>query len=557
MMEESNKKWWHQAIGYQIYPKSFQDTNGDGIGDINGIIAHLDDLKELGITVLWISPINVSPMVDNGYDISDYLQIDPSFGTNTDFERLIDEAKQRGIRVLMDLVINHTSTEHPWFKQAMSDLTSEYADYYVIKEGKGTLPPNNWRSIFGGSAWEKIGDTNRYYLHLFTVGQPDLNWENPRLREELYQIIRYWLDKGIAGFRIDAITHIKKIYDYQELPADGPDNLVNAWDYYRDAKGIGHFLGEMRDSVFKGRDLLNIAEMDIPDTDKWEEYFGADGYFSSVFDFSHIDYSVQKEAFKETPLDMIEALKQTLMTKQLKADNRVFFTNFLENHDLPRSLNRLIPADDIGFYSASVWAMMYMCLKGIPVIYQGQEIGMTDFPKEDITEYLDLATHNQYKDYLYEGLSEKEALHIINRESRENSRTPMQWNDQKEAGFTTGKPWFAVNPNYGEINYKTQQATDSSLLHVYKKLISLRQDMVYNDTFVYGNVKPLYSDVKGCIAYSRELEEQKISVICNMTHAEMHLSCPPPKKLLFTNYNDLMVDEHGITLKPYQGIIIL
>lgn len=548
------KKWWHETIGYQIYPKSFQDTNGDGIGDIQGIIQHLDDLKELGINVIWVSPINLSPMVDHGYDISDYLQIDPSFGTNEDFEELIQAANAREIKVLMDLVINHTSDQHEWFKKAMADLDSDYADYYVIREGKGDLPPNNWRSMFGGSAWEKIPGTNKYYLHLFTVGQPDLNWENPKLRQELYDIINYWLDRGLAGYRIDAISHIKKIYEYEDLPADGPDGFVTTWQHYRDATGIGEFLGEMRDKSFKGKDILTIAEMDVEDPDKWEEYFGDDGYFCSIFDFYHTPYTIQSEEYQEDPMVLIELLKEKMFQKQELANDRVFLTNFLENHDLSRSVDRLIPAKDISFESISVWGMMYFFLRGIPVIYQGQEIGMQDYPKQSIDGYVDLATHNSYKEYLQKGYTEAEALHQINITCRENSRTPMQWDTTENAGFSIDKPWFNVNPNYETVNYQQQKNDPNSLLNFYKKLTTLRKNPAYKETFIYGRTQPILKEIVGCVAYERQLNGEVIRVLCNLTDKEITLPVELTTVLL-SNQEVVNQKDEKVILAPYQGIV--
>lgn len=550
------KKWWHNAIGYQIYPKSFQDTNGDGIGDIKGIIQHLNDLQDLGVTVIWVSPINVSPMMDHGYDISDYFQIDPSFGSNEDMEELIQEANKRDIKILMDLVINHTSDQHEWFKNAMSNLDCEFADYYVIKEGKNGEPPNNWRSMFGGSAWEKIKETDKYYLHLFTVGQPDLNWENPKLRQELYKVINYWLDKGLAGYRIDAIAHIKKIYEYDNLPADGADGLVTTWKHYRNAEGIGEFLGEMRDTTFKERDVLTIAEMDVENPEKWEEYFGEDGYFSSIFDFFHTPYSVQSDKWREKPIELVETLKEKLFEKQKLAYNHVFFTNFIENHDLSRSPNRFIPKEYIGFESESLLATIYFFLRGIPVIYQGQEIGMLDYPKKKIDGYVDLATHNSYENYLLEGYSKEEALKKINIECRENSRTPVQWNDEKEAGFTTGTSWFPVNPSYTKINYKAQRQDKNSLLNYYKKITSLRKDMKYEDIFVYGETIPLFEVVKGCVSYCRQKQGEAIFILTNCTSKDMGLTLQQPiQEVLLNNLTNIDIKENQILLKPFQAIV--
>lgn len=557
-MKTTEPKWWHSAIGYQIYPKSFQDTNHDGIGDIAGITRRLDYLTDLGVDVVWISPVNLSPMMDHGYDISDYYQIDPSFGTNEDFSELLHKAGEKGIKILMDLVINHTSTEHPWFKAAMADLNSEFADYYVIKEGRENgAPPNNWRSMFGGSAWEKIpGTDNKFYLHLFTVGQPDLNWENPKLRQKLYEIIRYWLDQGVAGFRIDAIAHIKKLYEEANLPADGPDGLVTTWEHYRNACGIGEFLGEMRDETFAGSDVLTIAEMDVPDPAHWEEYFGGNGYFSSIFDFYHTPYTIQDEKYQEDPAAFVDLLKRDLYKKQVLANDRVFFTNFLENHDLSRMPDRLIPQADIGFGSITAWSMMYFFLRGIPVIYQGQEIGMRDYPKDSIDGYLDLATHNSYQDYLLRGYTPEAALAKINRECRENSRTPMQWDDSEFAGFSDTTPWFAVNPNYPQLNVAQQAATPDSLLAFFKKITALRKSEKLASLTVYGRTIPVLQKVSGLVAYYREREGSRLVVIANLTATACQI---PVKKAinepLLNNQPELTQTKSYIELQPYQSVI--
>lgn len=550
------QKWWHYAIGYQIYPKSFQDTNHDGIGDIKGITAHLPELKELNVDVVWISPVNLSPMVDHGYDISDYYQIDPSFGTNEDFDELLSEAEAAGIKILMDLVINHTSDQHPWFKAAMADLESEFADYYVIKEGKDGLPPNNWRSMFGGSAWEKIpGTENKYYLHLFTVGQPDLNWENPRLRQKLYEIIDYWLDKGVAGFRIDAIAHIKKLYAQQNLPADGPDGLVTTWEHYRNATGIGEFLGEMRDQTFAQRDVLTIAEMDVPDPDHWEEYFGGTGYFSSIFDFYHTPFSIQDPAYQDDPAAFVDMLKQAMFKKQVLANDRVFFTNFLENHDLTRMPDRLIPQTDIGFQSISAWSMMYFFLRGIPVIYQGQEIGMRDYPKESIDGYVDLATHNSYADYLLRGDTPEAAMAKINIFCRENSRTPVQWHDGPYGGFSDVAPWFAVNPNYRTLNVAAQQKDPASLLNFFKQITKIRKAPELAELMVYGRTIPVLQEYPGVVGYYRERDGQRLVQLANLTAQPVTIPLKKAISQVLLSNQELTQDATTLTLQAYQAVL--
>ena len=550
------EKWWHKSIGYQIYPKSYQDTNGDGIGDIEGIRKHLSDLKELGIDIVWISPVNVSPMIDHGYDIADYYRIDPEYGTEEEMKSLIKEADNMGIKILMDLVINHTSDKHEWFQKALEDPEGKFADYYIIRDGIESKPPNNWRSMFGGSAWERIPGTEKYYLHLFTKNQPDLNWENRELRNELYEIIRYWMKQGIAGFRVDAIAHIKKNHIEKYVTPDGPDGLANAWDCYRNAEGIEQFLREMRDEAFLPNECVTIAEIDVPKADMWEEYLGDEGYFSTIFDFSHTPYSVHQNPYQEDYLDLIEMLKRRMYNRYKEAKGKVYFVTFLENHDLPRALGRLIPKQFHSDMTKKLLGISYFFLNGMPVIYQGQEIGMDDYPKEDIHEYVDLATHNRYEELKYEGKSAGEALDVINKECRENSRTPMQWDDSEYAGFSAGRPWFPVNPNYTKCNYKAQLKDDNSILNFYKRMIQIRKREDLQDLLAYGELKAVCSDVRGCVGYIREMDEKSVGVLTNYTpdNMELYLSFEIGK-ILLSNHETVRYERGRMILAPFQGII--
>ncbi|WP_010238527.1 alpha-glucosidase [Clostridium arbusti] len=551
------KKWWQDSIVYQIYPKSFQDSNGDGIGDIKGIINRLDYLKDLGINVIWICPIYKSPMVDHGYDISDYYDIDPSFGNMKDMELLLKESEKRGIKILMDLVINHTSDKHIWFEKAMEDLDSKYADYYIIKQGKADTPPNNWRSIFGGSAWEKIADTNKYYLHLFTKGQPDLNWENKEMRNELYKMVNYWLEKGLGGFRVDAIAHIKKDFSYINLPSDGPDGLVDAWEYYRNAKGIEVFLDELKERTFKIYDSMTVGETDVKESDRLVDFIGENGCFSTVFDFCHVTYHINDDEWKNNPIEMVNEIRDKLFEKQLNSIEYGFLSNFIENHDLPRSTNRFIPENEIGFYSESMLATVYFFLRGIPFIYQGQEIGMMDFPKKSIDEFLDLATYQNYKAYLGKGFTEDEALKKINIECREHSRTPFQWSHDKNSGFTTGTPWFEINPNYKYINMKDQEDKEYSLLTYYKRLVKLRKSEEYKEVFIYGDFIPIFKEYDGIIAYERKDDKQRILIINNCVNKTSTIEIKENiKKTLLNNYEEILLDKENIKLLPYQSIVL-
>ena len=551
------KKWWHNAIGYQIYPKSFQDTNGDGIGDIPGIIEHLDDLEELGINMIWLCPVNKSPMADHGYDISDYDEIDPMFGTLDDMKRLIKEADKRGIRVLMDLVVNHTSSEHEWFQKALEDPDSRYGKYYIIREGKDGKEPNNWRSIFGGSAWERIGDTDKYYLHLFTKWQPDLNWENKEVREEIYAMINRWLDMGLGGFRIDAISHLKKDFTYENLPADGVDGYVNGFPYFRNVKGIETFLNELKKETFLPHDAFTLAEADDVAPEDLEDFIGEDGYFSSIFDFCHTRYHVNDPKWKDRPVEMINDLRDALFQKQEYVNGRGFLCNFLDNHDTSRSAERFIPREDIGYHSMSALGSVNFFFPGIVFLYQGQATGMLDYRKKSIDEFRDPTTFNMYRGYLQEGMTEEQALEKLNVESREHARTPMQWNAQENAGFTDGTPWFAVNPNYKTVNLEAEKGKEESLYHWYRKMIALRKSDEYSELFIYGSLTPVYEKTDGVIAYEREYQGRCVLVICNLKAAPQELPFGwNVKKILLSNHKDVNIKKEKIYLRGYEVVIV-
>lgn len=549
------KKWWHNAIVYQIYPKSFYDTNEDGCGDIQGIIKKLDYIKDLGVNVIWISPMYQSPMKDHGYDISDYYEIDSMFGNMSDMEQLIKEANYRGIKILMDLVINHTSDQHEWFKKALNDLNGPHADYYIIKEGIGEGPPNNWRSIFGGSAWENVTGTNKYYLHLFTKEQPDLNWENKNLREELYKMVNFWLDKGLGGFRVDAINHIKKHPSFGSEPADRKDGLVNAWDMYANVPGIEVFLNELKERTFKPHEAMTVAEASI-DSDKLGDFISEDGYFSTIFDFSYDNTGIEDEKSYDKLEYTIEDIRSALFTYQLEAQKFGFVSEFLENHDGPRALNKFISKQDRNFYSASMLATMYFYLRGIPFIYQGQEIGMTNYEKKSIDEYLDVSTLDIYKKAIADGLSDEDALDVVNRRSREHSRTPMQWDTSEYGGFSINKPWFPVNPNYIKINVLQQLKDEQSLLSYYKKLTGLRISKEYQNVFVYGEFKPAYIEYKNIIGYERVDKDLRLLILNNYSSNECELELKDEiEEILINNFDSISINGKLLTLKPYQSIV--
>ncbi|ROR22090.1 oligo-1,6-glucosidase [Mobilisporobacter senegalensis] len=549
------KKWWHDGIVYQIYPKSFYDTNGDGYGDIQGIINRLDYIKDLGVNIIWISPVYQSPMVDHGYDISDYYEIDPMFGTMKDMDQLIEEADKRGIKILMDLVINHTSDQHEWFLRAMEDLEGPYADYYIIKEGNGGNPPNNWRSIFGGSAWEKIEGTNKYYLHLFTKEQPDLNWENEKLREELYKMVNYWLDKGIGGFRVDAITHIKKHPSFEGRPADREDGLVNAWDMYANVPGIEVFLNELKERTFLPHDAMTVGEAMSLDVNCLSNYIKEDGFFSTVFDFSYNE-GIEDEASYEKQQYSVKEIKEAMFTYQLEAQKYGFVSEFIENHDQPRALNKFIPKENRNFYSGSMLGTMYFYLRGIPFLYQGQEIGMMNYEKKSIDEYVDVSTFEIYEKALLDGLSQVEALNLVNRRSREHARTPMQWDASEYSGFSGGKPWFPVNPDYTMINVASQLQEEQSLLSYYKKLTRLRNSTEYKNLFIYGEFKPAYTEMENIIGYERVDKDMRVLILNNYDSHGTRIELKDGiQKILLNNYDILTMDGNILELQPYQSVV--
>ncbi len=550
------RKWWHSAIGYQVYPRSFQDTNHDGIGDIPGVTDHLDDLVRLGINVLWLCPVNRSPMMDSGYDISDYDKIDPSFGTMEDYERLIEEAGKRGIRVLMDMVVNHTSCEHPWFRKAMEDPEGEYGAYYVIRKGKKDDPPNGWRSFFGGSAWERIGDTNFYYLHIFTVGQPDLNWENPQVRQELYDMLNRWLDRGIGGFRMDSINHLKKNFE-----DDGEGE--NPFSYCTNVEGIGEFLREMKDKTYGPRNSFVIGEVNGIRPDQLEEYAGENGYFSTMFDFTCMRYRIGTSFWKEKGRKMRKACRDEMFRVQEKVWGKALLCNVMENHDTPRAAERFYQQEHVNFYSKSMLAAMDFFLGGIPFLYQGQEIGMTDYKKDRIDQFKDFATFRLYEESLEQGISKEEALARLNVESREHARTPVQWDDSPWGGFSDRIPWFDVNPNYREINLANQKTREDSLYTFFREMIQVRKKEELQDLWIYGETKPFLENLEEIIAYERRLGERQAWVVCNTSTEKTEILIEERiREILLGNYPDRRSqaencqDKDGrISLKPMELLI--
>lgn len=532
------KQWWQEKIAYQIYPKSFYDTNGDGIGDLRGIIQKLDYLKELGIDILWLSPIYESPLADQGYDISDYYNIDARFGTMQDLEELIAEAKKRDMYIIMDLVVNHCSDEHIWFQKAMQDLDGEYAKYFYIEEGKGDKPPCNWRSYFGGSVWEKIPGTNKYYLHLFHRKQPDLNWENPKVREEIYQMVNWWLEKGIAGFRIDAIINIKKPLPFKDYPADREDGLSSMHYMLAEAQGVGDFLAELRDRTFKPHQAFTVGEVFDIKPDEIGDFIGEDGYFSSMFDFGQTIIGSSELGSYAAKQPTPEQYKASTFESQHRVKEMGFLSNIIENHDEPRGVSHYIPQGDCGEQSKKMLAAVYFLKKGIPFIYQGQEIGMENVPFPSIEDIDDIATLEEYQVAIRAGLEPQEALQRVLPYSRDNARTPMQWTAGANAGFTNGKPWLMVNPTHADVNVEQELNNPDSVYNFYKQLIALRKNSQYQDTLVYGELEPVLQEAENILAYARKGEKNTILVLANFQNEPQKITLPEGyriKEVLLTN----------------------
>ncbi|NOW03000.1 alpha-glucosidase [Clostridium beijerinckii] len=551
------KKWWHDKVAYQIYPKSFCDSNGDGIGDLKGIISKLDYLRDLGVDIIWLSPIYCSPLVDQGYDISDYYNIDPRFGTMEDMDELLSQAKKRNMYILMDLVVNHCSDKHEWFKKALDDSEGEYADYFYIREGKGDNPPCNWRSYFGGSVWEKIPNTNKYYLHLFAKEQPDLNWENPKLKNEVFKMVNWWLEKGLAGFRIDAIINIKKDLRFQDFPADREDGLCSIDRMLEAAEGVGDMLNELKEKTFEKFDAFTVGEVFNRKEGELDKFIGEDGYFSSIFDFEMEVLGKSEFGWYDNKPFSIKELRKAIFDSQLETSGVGFKANIIENHDEPRGVSRYIPEQDLNDRSKKMLGAISLMLRGIPFIYQGQEIGMTNNKFNSIKEFDDIATIDQYNVAIEKGYSNEEALKIINIFSRDNARTPFQWNGSENAGFTTGRPWLKVNENYKVINANSQIKDEESVFNFYKKLINLRKSEEFKDAIVYGEFVPTLEEYDNLFAFYRQGESKKLMILANYQKEEQIIELGKQyDKVLINNCEEIKKDKNKIILQGYQVVIL-
>lgn len=552
----NDANWWKTATIYQIYPKSFCDSGSKGTGDIQGVISKLDYLKLLGIDAIWLTPVYQSPMIDNGYDISDYYSINPQFGTMADFDELLAQAHQRGIRIIMDIVVNHTSTEHQWFQSAMGDKNSPYRDYYIWKDPVDGGVPNNWQSKFGGSAWELDEQTGQYFLHLFAKEQADLNWENPKVREEVKDVISFWAEKGVDGFRLDVINLISKQQDFPN------DDIGDGRRFYTDGPRVHEFLQEISESVFQKYGSVTVGEMSSTTLEHCQQYSSLDAKeLSMVFNFHHlkVDYP-NGEKWTKAPFDF-QQLKQIFNHWQTGLNGKGWGALFWCNHDQPRVVSRLGNDKEYRVVSAKMLAASVHMMQGTPYIYQGEEIGMTNPSYQSIEQYRDVESTNMYDIMVkQQGVSHDEMMAILAQKSRDNSRTPMQWNDGQYAGFSNARPWLDVAKNYTEVNAQAAVEDDQSVFYFYQKLIQLRKDL---DVITTGDYQDLYPDHEAVFGYQRQSEHQ--TLICLNNYYGEEVKCVLPSELevgkakyVLGNYNDLAesVSQEQV-LRPYETRIIL
>lgn len=550
------KKWWHDKVAYQIYPKSFCDTNGDGIGDLRGIISKLDYLKELGIDIIWLSPIYKSPFVDQGYDIADYYAIAEEFGTMDEFDELLAEAKKRDMYIIMDLVINHCSSQHEWFQKALADPDGEYADYFYFRKGKNGNPPSNYRSYFGGSCWEPVPGTDKFYFHMFAKEQPDLNWENPKLRQELYKMINWWLDKGLAGFRIDAIINIKKNLAFPDFEPDGTDGLASCWKMVESVDGVGELLEDLKKNTFQKQDAFTVGEVFNMKEGELPQFIGEEGHFSTIFDFSAHSLSDGEHGWYDAPSVDFKKWRETIINSQMEVQKSGFEANIIENHDEPRGVSRFLPEYARTPAGTKMLGTISVLLRGIPFIYQGQEIGMQNAVWNSIDEFDDISTKDQYHIARKAGLSNEEALEVCAKMSRDNARTPMQWSSKENAGFTTGMPWLKVNSNYKEINVKSQEKDADSVLNYYRKLVKVRKSPEYKEVFTYGQFEPAYEDTDSIMAYYRFDGEKRVLVAANFGKEAVEVELQYPVKNIILSNRDREKAERTLQLDSLEVIVL-
>ncbi|MCG2158134.1 glycoside hydrolase family 13 protein [Staphylococcus epidermidis] len=547
------RNWWKEAVAYQVYPRSFNDSNGDGIGDLPGLIEKLDYLENLGIDVIWLSPMYPSPNDDNGYDISDYRGIMSEFGTMNDFDQLLSSIHQRGMKLILDLVVNHTSDEHPWFIESKSSKTNAKRDWYIWADPKPDgSEPNNWESIFNGSTWEFDESTKQYYFHLFSKKQPDLNWENPDVRQAVFEMMNWWFEKGIDGFRVDAITHIKKNFEAGDLPVPDGKKFAPAFDVDMNQPGIQEWLQEMKDKSLSRYDIMTVGEANGVTPNDAEEWVGEEnGKFNMIFQFEHLGLW----STGDTKFD-VKSYKQVLNRWQKQLENVGWNALFIENHDQPRRVSTWGDDKNYWYESATSHATAYFLQQGTPFIYQGQEIGMTNYPFESIESFNDVAVKTEYQIVKKEGGDVNQLLDKYKMENRDNARTPMQWNNSINAGFTTGKPWFHVNPNYTEINVKQQLNDKFSILSYYKALIQLKKsDLIYT----YGKFNMVDAENRQVFAYTRTFKNNTVLIVANLTNEVSELNLPfeldiSSVDIKLHNYhlNDINLDH----IKPYESFVV-
>lgn len=544
-----NKNWWKEVVAYQVYPRSFNDSNNDGIGDLPGVIEKLDYFKDLGIDVIWLSPMYKSPNDDNGYDISDYQDIMDEFGTMEDFDCLLKGVHDRGMKLILDLVVNHTSDEHPWFIESKSSKDNPKRDWYIWADPKDDgSEPNNWESIFNGSTWQFDETTNQYYFHLFSKKQPDLNWDNPEVRESVFNMMNWWFEKGIDGFRVDAITHIKKTFEAGDLPAPEGKKYAPAFDVDMNQPGIQKWLQEMKDESLSQYDIMTVGEANGVNPDNAEEWVGEDkGKFNMIFQFEHLGlWSTGDSQFD------VKSYKEVLNRWQKRLEGIGWNALFIENHDQPRRVSTWGNDKDYWFESATSHAVVYFLQQGTPFIYQGQEIGMTNYPFESIETFNDVAVRNEYQIVKEQGGDVDQLLDKYRMENRDNSRTPMQWNNSTNGGFTEGKPWFPVNPNYKDINVAHQLEDEHSVLNFYKKLIQLKKS---HDIYMYGQFDLIDAENENVFAYTRQLEGKTVVVAGNLTDKQSSLTLPfdiEEDAIKLHNYNSQL---DATSLKPFEAFV--
>ena len=555
-MEKMNKTWWKEAVVYQIYPRSFMDSNGDGIGDLRGITSKLDYLKYLGIDVIWMSPIYKSPNDDNGYDISDYRAIMDEFGTMEDFDELLQKAHEKGIRIVMDLVVNHTSDEHAWFIESRKSEDNLYRNYYIWKKGKGSgNPPNNWGACFGGSAWQYDEETDMYYLHLFSKKQPDLNWDNPRVRQEVFDMMTWWCEKGIDGFRMDVINLISKT---EEMPDGKVNGLYGDFGpYCANGPNVHNYLREMNEKVLSKYDIMTVGETSGVTTKLAKQYAGEDAHeLNMVFQFEHVEGEGKYGKWTDEKPSLTR-LKSIMSRWQTELYGKAWNSLYWDNHDQPRAVSRF--GDDRPQYRESSAKMLATCLhmmQGTPYIYQGEELGMTNYPFRDVHDFRDIESINAYRDWCESGMLSHDVFWpCLISKSRDNARTPMQWDGTEHAGFTEGTPWIPVNPNYIEINAKAETEDSDSVFHYYKKLIALRKQY---PIIVYGKYELLLPEDEKLYVYTRTLDEEKLLVVCNFSDQETAFAVPEEfaeAECVISNMREAYKTEK-IRLKPYESFVL-